>query len=316
MLGAAFALLSAFSFSLQNVMARRGMAKASASAGAFITVLMGVPIFVVGALITGQMLEITGLPLRSFGLLAAAGVIHFVAGRSFNYRAIAAIGASRAGPIQAMTTPYSILIAVLFLGERVTATMGVGIGMILVGPLIMVERRARRPVAAAVANPGTNSEPAASPTPEFELRQAPGYIFAGLAAVAYGSSPVFIRAALEDQSGLSVLGGLISYTAAGLVMLASLSLSGRGELLRSMRPETVRAFIGAGFFVAMAQMFRFVALSLAPVAVVTSLTRSGNIFTLGLSWMVNRHLEFITVRVVIGVLISVAGAIVLVVANG
>ncbi len=133
--------------------------------------------------------------------------------------------------------------------------------------------------------------------------------------MAYGSSPVFIRAALEDQSGLSVLGGLISYTAAGLVMLASLSLSGRGELLRSMRPETVRAFVGAGFFVAMAQMFRFIALSLAPVAVVTSLTRSGNIFTLGLSWMVNRHLEFITVRVVIGVLVSVAGAIVLVIAS-
>ncbi len=311
MLGAALALLSALSFSMQNVMARRGMAQASASAGAFITVLMGVPIFVVGALVTGQLLQIDELPLKSFGLLAAAGAVHFVVGRSFNYRAIAAIGAARSGPIQALTTPYSILIAVVFLGESVSAGMAVGIGLILIGPTLMIERRARQPRVVA----STSDGPQLEPPPPFELRQVEGYVSAGLAAIAYGTSPIFIRAALEDETGLAVLGGLVAYTAAALVMLAGLALPGRGELIRSMRPATISAFIGAGFFVAIAQMLRFVALSMAPVAVVTSLTRSGSVSTLGLSWLFNRHLEIITIRVVVSVLVSVLGAIVLVIAS-
>ena len=308
MLGAVFALLSALSFSLQNIMARRGVAEAPASAGAFITVLLGVPIFVIGALVTGQLFDVDLLSLKDYALLAAAGVIHFVLGRSFNYQAVAAIGATRAGPVQALTTPYSILIAVLFLGEDVSLVMAVGIVFILLGPAIMVERRARRPIAAVVST----SDSSTGTDSTFELHQVQGYMSAGVAAMAYGSSPVFIRAALEGHSDLSVVGGLISYAAAASLMLASLALPGRGELIASMRPSVVRLFIGAGFFVAMAQMFRFVALSLAPVTVVTTLTRSGSIFTLGLSWLVNRHLELITLRVVLGVIVSVLGALVLV----
>ena len=45
MLGVLFALISTASFSLNSVMVRRGVASASASAGAFVTVLIGVPMF-------------------------------------------------------------------------------------------------------------------------------------------------------------------------------------------------------------------------------------------------------------------------------
>ena len=82
-----------------------------------------------------------------------------------------------------------------------------------------------------------------------------------------------------------------------------------------MRFGTVRLFLGAGFFAFAAQMFRFVALSLAPVAVITPLQRTGAVFTLGLSWAINRHLEKITWRVVAGILVSVAGAVVLIIAR-
>ena len=82
-----------------------------------------------------------------------------------------------------------------------------------------------------------------------------------------------------------------------------------------MRPSTIRLFLGAGTFVFLAQMFRFVALSLAPVAVVATLTRTNSVFTLGLSWMVNRSLENITWRVAFGVAASALGTIVVVAAR-
>jgi uncharacterized membrane protein len=78
-----------------------------------------------------------------------------------------------------------------------------------------------------------------------------------------------------------------------------------------MHPSTVRLFLSAGTFVFLAQMFRFMALAVAPVAVVTPLMRTGAVFTLIFSWTLNRHLEVINMRVVAGILLSVTGAVVL-----
>jgi drug/metabolite transporter (DMT)-like permease len=312
MLGAVFALLSAVSFSLNSILIRRGVVIATPSQAAFVTVLSGVPMFLIAALVSGQLLRIGELPSSSFAYLAAGGIVNFVAGRHFNYQAIEAIGAARAAPFQALTLPYSVLIAFLFLDEGLSAGVGVGVALIMIGPALMVEGRARRPVAAAVAS----SEPPLDMRSQFEMRQFEGYVAALLASVAYGTSPILFRAALEGESGFSVLAGLVSYGAASIVLLLSILLPGRHDLLKTLQPTTVRVFFGASFFVFLAQMLRFVALSLAPVAVVTGLERTNSVFTLALSWYMNRRLEFITLRVVLGVLTSVTGALILVAALG
>ena len=59
-------------------------------------------------------------------------------------------------------------------------------------------------------------------------------------------------------------------------------------------------------------MLRFISLSLASVAVVTTFLRFGGLFTLLFSWWFNRSLERITWRLVAGVLMSLGGAMLLV----
>lgn len=304
MLGVIFALVSSFSFSLNSVLARRGLARAAASAGAFVTVLIGVPMFLVAALVTGQLFNAGEVALTGYAQLAAAGILHFGLGRYCNYRAISAIGATRTGPVQALTIPYAVLIAFLFLGETINPAMAAGIALVLAGPVMMVER----PPVAAVRG-------ASDTQPAFELRQAEGYLFAGLSVGFYGTSPILIRAALAGTTDLAVFGGLVAYTAAAGALMATLVVPARRELIGAMRFSTVRLFLGAGFFVFAAQMFRFVALSLSPVAVITPLMRTGAVFTLGLSWAINRHLEKITWRVVAGLFISIGGAVVLIIAR-
>ena len=312
MLGVVLAILSSFSFSLNGVMSRRGLAVASASAGAFVTVIIGVPMFLFAALVTGQLFRAGDVSGLGFLLLSTAGILHFGLGRYFNYRSMAAIGATRTGPIQSFTAPYAILVAYLLLDEGVTLLMGVGIVLVLVGPAVMVERTgapARQPVPPRGAS---DTEPASNTPPAFQLRQAEGYLFAALSVGAYGTSPIMIRAALEGATNLSVLGGAIAYTAAATALIVTLLLPGRRGLITAMRPSTVRLFLGAGFFVFLAQMLRFIALSLAPVAVVTPLMRLSGVFTLILSWTFNRHLEKITLRVVLGIAVSLVGSVMLV----
>jgi drug/metabolite transporter (DMT)-like permease len=337
MLGALVAILASLSFSLSNVTVRRSVTKAPVAYGAMATVILGVPMFFIACLVTGQILRVDELALSSYGLLAAAGIIHYVVGRYFNYGAIEAIGAARAAPINTLGLPYSILIAFIFLGEGVSFGMLVGIGLIMAGPAIMVERKkpakaprgfgaktAPTPTAApsagvatavAVAPVAATPAKAEAPADNFQLRQAEGYLYAVIAAAAYGTSPVLIRSALEGHSELSLLGGGISYVAAGAFLMASLILPSRRHLTAALEPATLRIFAPPAFFVFMAQLLRFVALSLASVAVVGTLMRFGAIFTLGMSWYMNPDLEKITPMVVLGVLITLVGAVLLVVAS-
>ncbi|HEU0074504.1 MAG TPA: DMT family transporter [Dehalococcoidia bacterium] len=313
MLGALIAVLSALSFSLSDVSVRRGVARIPASLGAFVTILLGVPLFAFAALVTGQLLRAGDLSGSGYLLLAAAGIVHYVAGRFFNYSAIGAIGAARSSPIQSLTLPYSVLVAYFTLDEGVTTGMAIGMGLILLGPAIIVERRSA-PVQVLAPELAIETPPSEEPSAEehFELRQAEGYLFAFAGAICYGSSPVLIRAALEDASGLSILGGFVSYIAAAALLLATLLVPGRRYFAAAFSVPVFRAFAPAGFFVFMAQMLRFIALSLASVAVVATLLRFAGLFTLMLSWWFNRSLERITWRVVAGVVMSLAGAVLLV----
>lgn len=305
MLGVGLAVLSALSFSLNSVMARRGLARAAASAGAFITVLLGVPLFLFASLVTGQLFHAGDVALSGYILLAAAGILHFGVGRYFNYRASAAIGATRAQTVQALTVPYAVGVAWWTLGEPVSPIMGLGIILILVGPTIMLQRnRTQRPTA---PRGGSTS----SPTEAFQLKQVQGYASALMTVFAYGTSPILIRAALEGVTGVSIYGGFIAYSAAAIVLMLTLPLPGRRDTIAAMNFSTVRLFLSAGVMVFFAQMFRFMALSLAPVAVVTPIMRTGAIYTLFFSWLINRELEAINVKVIVGIAFSVAGAMLL-----
>ena len=140
--GALLALVSAFSFSVNFILVRRGFADAGATAaqGAFITVLLGVPFGLAAVLITGQLFNFGEISLNGYLLLAAAGIVHFGIGRYCNYRGIAAIGAPRAATIQAIAVPYSVVMAMVLLGERPTILMFVGIALILGSPALMIDR--------------------------------------------------------------------------------------------------------------------------------------------------------------------------------
>lgn len=317
MLGILVSLASAFSFSLSSVATRRAVLKAPVSHGTFVTVLMGVPLFLFVCLLTGQIFNISDLSAKEYGLLALAGVIHYVVGRSFNYAGVAAIGATRSGPINALNLPYSATLAWIFLGEDMSLGIVLGIILALIGPLLMFEPRRPAPAVPVIpvvppSGGGTatsTAEPAIEPSVEL---QSIGYVYAVLCAICYGSSPVLIRSALENHHGVSILGGLAAYSAASLFLILSLALPSRRGLVAALNVDTLRAFFAAGFFVWMAQMLNFVALTLASVAVVATFIRFSNVFTLIISYIYNRRLEMITTRVVLGVLLSVAGAVVMV----
>lgn len=316
MLGALFAVLSALSFAFSTITARRGVIGSSASFGLYITVILGVPLFAVAALATGQFFDTLDLSNEALAMLAGAGVLHFLIGRYCNYRCIDAIGSNRSQPLQATNTIYSVVVAVIVLSEQVTPIMGVGIVLLVVGPMIMVERRRQpqpEPAAAraAQASSGTTAG-GAPPRPNAATnpRYFEGYSFGLLSAAAYGTSPIMIRYALED-TGLGIAGGMVAYIAAAGVLILALAIPGRISDLRGFDLKVVPMFTASAVAVFLAQLFRFAALAIAPVSLVTPLTRLGVVFVPTLSFVFNRNLESFSPRVLTGIALSGVGAVLL-----
>ena len=99
--------------------------------GMAITVPIGVPLFFIAALITGNLAAVAGFSPTALAALAGAGIMHFVWGRYCNYRATRAIGTNLVAPIQQFNLLITLALAIWLLGEHLTPLKILGIALIL-----------------------------------------------------------------------------------------------------------------------------------------------------------------------------------------
>ncbi len=146
----------------------------------------------------------------------------------------------------------------------------------------------------------------------FRPRYAEGYIFALLSATGYGLSPIFIRLGLENHGlAASIAGGLISYVAATAVMAVVLIWPGQLRHALAVKPKSAKWFTLSGVMVCVSQMFIYMALSIAPVTVVSPINRLTIVFRLYFSRLLNPQHEVFGGKVIAGTLVSLAGAVLL-----
>ena len=298
MLGGILSLLSAATFGLNNAAVRRGVLTGSVLQGLAITVPIGVPIFLLCCALLGGLEALFGFTPETTLLLAAAGVVHFVIGRYGNYRGIQSWGGNLAGLVQQSSILITLCFAIALLGETLTPLRIFGIALIFLGPVTMLPGRKGFERKAATAN--------------FTPRYTEGFFFSMLAALGYGTSPILVRAALENQSlGTSLAGGTISYVAATLAVCIVLLSRKQLSHVLAIDPVAVRWFAISGVFVCLSQVFRYMALAVAPVTVVAPILQLQAVFRTVFAWFLNREHEAFDVWVILGIAISLLGAMAL-----
>jgi drug/metabolite transporter (DMT)-like permease len=315
MLGGVFAILAAASFGFNNAALRRGVLSGSVFQALAITVPMGVPLFLLAGIATGHIDKLWSFPAEAYFWLAAAGVMHFVWGRYCNYRSTKAIGGNLSGPWKQAQLIIALILAIVLLGETLTPLKILGIALI-VGGVVATSRAKHKKKPKTVDSAGGNSEssdkPKRSKLPDFEPNYAEGYTFALLSATGYGISPVLVRMGLENQGpGFSIAGGLISYTAAALVVGIIILVGRQWGHIRSMQPVAAKWFSLAGALVGLSQGLRYTALAIAPVTVVTPIQSTSAVFRVLFGWLINREHEVFGLWVYLGVLLSIAGVVAL-----
>jgi drug/metabolite transporter (DMT)-like permease len=299
-LGAILALLSAATFALNNAAARRGVVTGTPRQGMAVSIPMGVVCFLPVAVAAGELGRLAQFPPVAAAWMAGVGVLHFVFGRFCNYSANQAAGVNLAGPVVQLQVIWTLFLAVLILHEPCTVLQMIGAALIVTGSIITQQQPPNSRVASA--NDPRN--------PIFVPRYLKGYVFGLLAALAYGTSPIMARHALQHTGPTTgILGGLIAYIAAtAVVALALLWPPVRREVM-ALKRENGRWFAYSGIFVAMAQGFFFAAVAVAPVMLVMPLLQMSLVFRVLLSTWLNPHHEVFGAFVLAGVTIAISGAL-------
>lgn len=270
---------------------RLGESYTTTSVGIF----LGVPFFAIVISLAGDwdllMAASWGLLLR----LAAAGIIHFIIGRVLSYEAYRLIGANKATPLQMSNLVYSIILAAIFLNESITVFTIVGsAGIFASTSLISTEQR-------SVAEPSTGRI----------SNNAKGIMLSLTGALCWGVTPIIIKPAVAEI-GSPFVGVFVSYLAAGVVFaLFYIKRELREHFTRLKARDILLSVLSGGIFAASGQLLHYTALGGGPASLVVPLVNTTVLFTFILSFFINRRIEVFTVKIIIGMVVALAGTFIL-----
>ncbi len=289
-IGLVFALLAAFIFSLSTVSMRRGMFQAGESlTGVLISITIGMVFFSVVILITGDWRELFSLTWQAFTLLGAAGIIHFVLGRIFNYTAWRLIGANISTAIIRTQMFYTVILGIILLKEPLTIFLISGVLCIAIGATL-VSLSKQQETATRIHIKG---------------------ILAALGgAFCWGISPVLVKPAVVEL-GSPAAAAFVSFLVAFLVVVGLLFHRNEREQLLHLDRQSWIPIAIAGVLTTLGQLLLYTALKYSPASVVTPIRGTQVLFVFFLSFLVNRRIEVFTWKIFIGIVVTVLGTFLL-----
>jgi drug/metabolite transporter (DMT)-like permease len=258
-------------------------------------------------------------PTTAAAWMAGQGIMHFVIGRFFNYRANQLVGVNLSAPVVQLQVVVAMLLAVLMMNEPFTGLQLIGTILMLAGSFTTQKRSSKGASEKAARQallrhampvPSVPSRSKLEGSLAFTPHYFAGYFFSSCAAIAYGISPLMVRLAFDNAPQASVLaGGVIAYAAATIVFSLLLLRSAVRRDIQGLRRENLSWFLCAAVLVTLSQGFVYASLAVAPLLVVTPILQLSLIFRVFLSWLINREYEVLNAGVIVGSTAAIMGSI-------
>lgn len=337
-------LASALLFGLSNLYIRRGQSQ-SGDLGMFGTTLGNSVIIWTFLLLlglagawsgTGFVAGMTGgagLVPEGLAIFVLAGLMTTFIGRHLMLEAMRRIGPSRAVSVRCLAPLFTTVAAIVVLGDAFVPLQGLGTAVAVTGLFILggeTTRTATRAQASALRQSATATPPSAgaslavtSETPATaglpsnkpaligdRKTVGAGIVFAMGSAAAYGLGYIARKAGLGYIPS-PALGASIGATVAfiGSAMILFVGERARGRSLRQAIPAALSPSLVTGAVLTSSGMVvGFFSFHLAAATVAAVFSSMEPIFTLAFSRIILKQQESISTTAVLGVLISVAGA--------
>jgi uncharacterized membrane protein len=271
------ALAAALSSAGATILIRQGLRGSGPFAGFWVNLVVGAAGLWAAVLLTGQLGRPSAAGVAFFVL---AGLIGTAGGRLLRFVSIEQVGASIAAGLINLNPFIASGLAILLLGERVTASILMGTVIIVVGTTLL---------SAGGRRIGFRPAQLALPL---------------LSAACFGSVSILRKLGLGHMA--PVVGAAINVSAA-LVAFGAFLLASGGRRLLACRGWSLAYFVGAGLAENAAVWMTIEALGVGAVSVVVPLTGTAPVFVLCLSFCFLRDVERLSARIVSGTLLIVLG---------
>lgn len=244
---------------------------------------------------------------KGFLLFVSAGFFSTYMGRWFFFETIDRLGPSRASTFQVSNPMFTVIIAWLFMGEKLGWVDLLSVGVILLG-LLMVSY---------VAKGSVNSEVAASkeslavtqPAKESPLMwlAKSGVLLAFLSSLSYAVGNVLRGAAIKNWNE-PILGGIFG-AVLGLILFSITNKSARTffqQILKS-DPKGILLYVVSGMITISAQISVIASMRYIPISIANLITMSTPVIVTPISYFLFKNQEGITFRTVAGTIFVLAG---------
>ena len=135
-----FAFLSAFFAGMTSILAKCGIKKNDSNVATFIRTLVVLPLSLLMALIVNPNFSFGAVSSKTLVFLVLSGLSTGASWLCY-FRALSKGDINKVVPIDKSSTVLTIILAVVFLGERVTVYKTLGVVFIAIGTLLMIEKK-------------------------------------------------------------------------------------------------------------------------------------------------------------------------------
>jgi len=281
LLAQTLAVVVAFIFAVGDITGRLAVRHSTPYTGALLGTFAGLVLFALIALGSGswEAVNLTGILW-----FVVAGVFYPGFGYIAIFKAFERVGVARTAAVLGMSPMISVTIAVLFLGERPGFFELCGTALIVLGVVsISLEK-----------DDGEGG---------ISFRKL---LWPILTAVCFGATPILRKTGLQYLPS-PVMGMLFSSLGGMFILLACIGFIPRAQRFSRHRLGAVQ-YILTGLIYALAVYLYFLALDKGAVSAVVPLVLTYPLFVLIIMALVFRKLERITPRLIVGAILTVAGA--------
>jgi uncharacterized membrane protein len=281
----ALALFSSLLISATTIIMKKGIERTNPTSAMLVVTLVGTLILLGLSL---PQVQLGHLKSKAFPLFVLAGIFSPALVRWLYFISIDRIGPSMSSSILSTGPAFTAVIATVFLKEKVTLNIALGI-ILIIGGIITFERDLH-----------TDGK--------LTVRHKQDLIFAVLAAILVGLA-IVIR-----KMGLNILdeplfGVTVGFTTS-LVFYALMCLAFKSmRAAISLNLKNTLYLCGAGAFLTTAWLTLFYALSYGDAIIVAPLASLHPVMVLGWSYLFFKDIEKITFKTVLGIIIVLIGVL-------
>src|ERR1044071_7683751 len=280
-----YALANAFLFALHNLFIKKALRYSNPATGVISSLLINI-IFLWS--VSFLFVPLSSLTSASILIFVVVGLFQPGLTRLLTYKGIDALGVAITDPIRATTPLFSAMMAIIFLGERMTVAIVLATLMIMGGITLLSWR------SGSIKLPGSAI-----------------FLWYPIAASALAGASQVVR-----KFGLAAvphpfLAAAVTATSSFVVSILTLWYVEKSKETWKMNRECFGWFIAAGVTVSLAMTCIYYALDLGKVSVVIPLSSTGPFFSLIFTALFLRDVERVTLRIVLAASMIIAGVLVI-----